>query len=93
MVGASFDPPEENKAFADAHGFGYRLLSDVDHSTGRIYGVERGPDEPYPDYPKRITFLIAPDGTVAKVYEVTDPSAHPGTVLDDVRSMAGSSGA
>ena len=92
MIGASFDTPEENKAFAEAQSFGYRLLSDVDHSTGRTYSVERGPEEPYPDYPKRMTFLIAPDGTVAKVYEVKDPGAHPDTVLEDVRGMASDGG-
>jgi peroxiredoxin len=65
------------------------LLCDVDRAVGRAYGVERAPDEQYPDFPKRITFLIAPDGTVAKVYEVTDVGAHPDEVLADIRALAG----
>ena len=90
MLGASFDTPEENKAFAEDQRFGYRLLSDVDRAVGRQYGVEKAPDEQYPDFPKRITYLIDPDGTVAKVYEVTDPGAHPGEVVDDIRALSAS---
>ena len=84
----SFDTPADNKAFADAQAFGYRLLSDVDHTVGRQYGVERGPDEQFPDFPKRITFLIDPEGVVRRTYVVTDTAAHPGEVLEDVRGLA-----
>jgi peroxiredoxin Q/BCP len=76
--------------FADEHGFGYRLLCDVDRTVGRLYGVEKDPDDKYPDYPKRVTFLIDPGGVVAKVYEVTDPGAHPDEVLADLRGLVGS---
>lgn len=62
------------------------MLSDVDHAVGRQYGAEKGPDEQWPDFPKRVTFLIDPDGKVAKVYEVTDVAAHPDEVLADIQS-------
>ncbi len=84
IIGISFDTSADNKVFAGAQEFGFPLLSDVDHSVGQAYGVERGPDEQYPDYPKRMTFLIDRDGIVAKVYEVTDVGAHTGEVLDDI---------
>jgi peroxiredoxin len=64
------------------------LLSDVDRVVGRAYGVERFPDEPNPQYPKRITFLIDPDGVIARVYEVTDAGAHPAVVLEDLGHLA-----
>jgi peroxiredoxin len=60
----------------------------VDRSVGRSYGVERGPDEQYPDYPKRITYLIDPDGGIAKVYEVSDIDAHPDQVLEDIGALS-----
>lgn len=63
------------------------MLSDVDHAVGRQYGVEKGPDEQWPDFPKRITYLIDREGKVAKVYEVTDVGAHPDEVLADIRSL------
>jgi peroxiredoxin len=64
------------------------LLSDVDRLVGRAYGVERGPDEPNPLYPKRITFIIDPEGVIAQVYEVSDAGAHPAVVLEDLGRMA-----
>ena len=58
----------------------------MDRSVGRAYGVERGADEQYPEFPKRITYLIDPDGVIAKVYEVKDVAAHPDEVLADIRA-------
>jgi len=58
----------------------------VDRAVGRLYGAEKGPDEQWPDFPKRVTYLIDPEGVVAKVYEVTDVAAHPDEVLADIRS-------
>jgi len=43
------------------------LLSDVDRAVGRLYGAAKGADEQYPDFPKRITYLIDPEGGGAKV--------------------------
>ena len=63
------------------------MLCDVDRAVGRVYGAERGAEEQYPDFPKRITFLIDPEGVVAKVYEVTDAGAHPDEVLSDLRAL------
>jgi thioredoxin-dependent peroxiredoxin len=63
------------------------LLCDVDRAVGRAYGVERGADEPYPDYPKRITYLIDPSGNIAKVYVVSDVGAHPDEVLEDIQRL------
>ena len=64
------------------------MLCDVDRSVGRAYGAEKGPDEQYPDFPKRVTYLIDPDGVVAQVYEVKDVGAHPDEVLADIRARS-----
>ena len=77
IVGASFDTPEDNKQFADAEGFPYRLLSDRDRSVGQAYGVAKGHGEQYADFPRRRSFLIDPDGVVRKIYDVTDTAGHP----------------
>jgi len=89
IVGASFDTPAANKQFADAEGFPYRLLSDHDRSVGRAYGVAKGPDEQYTDFPRRRSFLIDPDGVVRKIYDVTDTAGHPQQVLDDLIALGG----
>ena len=63
-------------------------MSDIDRGVGRAYGAARGPDEQYPDFPKRMTFLINPEGHIAKIYEVSDAGAHPEVVLEDLRRIA-----
>ena len=62
-------------------------MSDVDRSVGRDYGVERGADEANPLYPKRVTFLIDPQGIIAQIYEVTDAGAHPEALLEGLRPL------
>ena len=88
ILGISFDTPEENKAFAEAQGFSYRLLSDVDKSVGEVYGTKKAPDEQWADFANRYTFLIDPDGVVRKVYQVKDAGAHPDEVLEDIKTLS-----
>ncbi len=52
------------------------MLSDTDRSVGTAYDVLRDADDPYADYPKRIAYLIDPDGRVAAADEVTDPGGY-----------------
>ncbi len=89
IVGASFDTPADNKRFADAEAFPYRLLSDQDRAVGQAYGVAKGTDEQYADFPRRRSFLIDPDGIVRKIYDVTDTAGHPQQVLDDLIALGG----
>jgi len=84
ILGASFDTVAENRAFADAQEFPYRLLSDTDRTVGRAYGVARADDDPYAPYPRRMSFLIDPAGTVRRVYDVTDVAVHADEVLADL---------
>jgi peroxiredoxin len=84
VLGASFDTPEENLAFADAQQFGFRLLSDVDRQVGATYEVVRPPDGDYPDFPLRIAYLIDPEGIVRKAYEVKDTAGFAAEVLADL---------
>jgi thioredoxin-dependent peroxiredoxin len=89
ILGISYDTPEENRAFAEAQSFPYRLLSDPDRRVSEAYGASKGPDEQFPDFPKRISYLVAPDGTIARRYEVTDVNTHPQHVLDDLQAARG----
>ncbi len=89
VLGASFDTPGENKAFADAEGFPFQLLSDTDHSVGAAYEVIRPADDEYAEYPKRIAYLIDPEGTIRRSYDVTDVSGFAGAVLADLAALRG----
>jgi thioredoxin-dependent peroxiredoxin len=84
VLGVSYDPPEENRAFRDRHGFPFRLLSDADRQVTTRYEATRQPDERHADYPQRISYLIDPEGTIRRAYAVTDPAGHAGEVLADL---------
>lgn len=87
VVGASFDPPPANKQFADAQQFGFPLLSDVDRSAGRAYGVTRDADDQYAAYPQRVSYLIDPDGVIRVGYVVADVDGHADAVLADLARL------
>jgi thioredoxin-dependent peroxiredoxin len=86
-VGVSFDTPEDNRAFAETYDAPLRLLSDVDRTAGQAYETARHPDESFPQFAKRRTYLIDPDGRIRKAYRVTDIKAHPAEVLEDLRAL------
>jgi peroxiredoxin Q/BCP len=88
-VGISFDPVEANRAFAERQALPFRLLSDRDRSVGDRYGVRRDPGDRYPELPRRITYLIDPEGRVARAYSVSDVTTHPAQVLEDLRALRG----
>ena len=89
VFGASFDTPDDNKAFKDAQDFGYPLLSDVDRAVGTAYEVVRAPDHKYANFPERHSYLIDPQGVIAKVYDVTDVGGHAAEVLADLAALTG----
>ena len=88
VIGASFDTVEEQQTFDEAEGFGYTLISDADKSIGRRYHAEREPGEDYYEWglPRRITYLIDPQGQIAATYDLSgqDLAAHAAEVLADI---------
>ena len=72
MVGAALDTVEEQKAFVDGESFPFKLISDPDRAIGRAHDAERAEGEPYYEHglPRRIIYLISPDDTVAKAYDL-----------------------
>ncbi len=86
ILGISFDTPEENNAFHSDRGLSFPLLSDTDRSIGTAYGAQRGPDEAFADFPKRISYLIDPQSVIVKTYEVDDPGGHGAEVFADLQA-------
>jgi peroxiredoxin Q/BCP len=87
ILGASFDTIEDNRAFAENEGFRFPLLCDFERRVGPLYGAARPADDPYPQYARRVTYVIDPEGTVLKTYEVTDIDQHLNELLVDVRNL------
>src|ERR671931_435940 len=87
ILGVSFDPPDKNRKFAELNRFPFRLLSDVDRVVGTAYETKRAPEERSPLQAKRRTYLIDPEGVIAKAYRVVDIAAHPDEVLRDLDQL------
>jgi len=87
LLGISYDSVEENKVFAEAEGFPFKLLSDPDRSVAELYGTKRPDDHQYAVVPRRFSYLIAPDGNIAKAYVVKDLTAHADEVLADLDEL------
>ena len=88
IVGASFDTVEEQKTFADSQGYEFSLLSDPDRVMGTAYEAVRPPDHPFVSLPERITYLISPDGLIAKAYDPSSAASleeHSGQLLEDIK--------
>lgn len=81
VLGVSFDPVEELTAFAEKFEFPYLLLSDTERTIGLAYGAA---DSKEAQHARRISYLIAPDGTIARAYGEVSPERHPAQVLEDL---------
>ena len=92
VIGASFDTVEDQRTFADTEGFDYPLISDADKSIGRRYHAEREPGEDYYDWgvPRRISYLIDPEGRIAAAYNLAgqDFATHAAQVLADIAARS-----
>jgi len=86
ILGVSFDDVPAIKAFAEKFEFPYRLLSDHSEQTGVAYET-RDPGTDKISFSKRLSYLIAPDGTIAKAYKVADVNTHPADVLEDIKKL------
>jgi len=68
----SVDTPETNRAFSQALGLNYPLLSDPSKKIARAYGVV---DEDQP-FASRWTFYIGQDGRILHIDKQVSPSSH-----------------
>ena len=78
ILGVSFDTVAENAAFARKFSFPYRLLCDTARALGMAYGACDAPDA---DAPRRISYVIGPDGLIAHAFPKVDTKTHPAEVL------------
>ncbi|HEY5272744.1 MAG TPA: peroxiredoxin [Acidimicrobiales bacterium] len=90
IVGISFDTVSDNLAWAENQGFAFRLLSDEDHAIGRLYEVEREPDDQYAAFPLRVSYLVDPEGVIRKTFAVTGVADHADSVLEALSALRSS---
>ena len=85
ILGISVDDVASHKAFAEKHGLPFALLADADKSVAKTYGVLR--NYGVMEVARRDTFLVDPQGRVAKHYESVKPDGHSQVVLDDIKAL------
>jgi peroxiredoxin Q/BCP len=83
ILGVSVDDVASHKAFAEKHGLPFTLLADSDKAVVKQYGVLG-----YGGLAaNRETFIIDPQGRVAKHYDKVKPEGHSELVLADIKAM------
>ena len=87
IVGISLDDVETHLAFAEQHGLPFTLLADEGGTVAERYGVLR--NFGVVKLASRQTFLISPDGLVARHYEKVDVNQHSEEVLRDIAALSG----
>jgi thioredoxin-dependent peroxiredoxin len=83
VLGVSPDEPAALRRFADKHDLDFTLLADPDHSVAEAYGVWVEKSMYGKKYMgiQRATFIIGPDGKVAKAFPKVSPKTHDDVIL------------
>lgn len=85
ILGVSLDDAESHKAFAEEHGLPFPLLADTDGKTSTAYGVKTRMFGM--TVAKRQTFIVDPNGNIAKHYEKVKPDQHSAQILADLKEL------
>src|ERR1700752_265301 len=79
ILGVSVDTAESHKEFCAKEGLNFKLLSDPDGTVSNQYGSIM--DYQGKKYSARNTFIIDPNGKIAKVFVKVSPGGHSDEVL------------
>lgn len=85
IVGISVDDVASHKKFQEEHGLPFTLLADKDKQVTKTYGVLKS--FMGLELAQRDTFLIDPEGRIAKHYINVDPKGHSQVVLADIKTL------
>jgi thioredoxin-dependent peroxiredoxin len=82
VYGVSLDSPESHREFREKYDLNFPLLTDEGGRAAETLGVlgDRG-------MARRVTFLLAPDGTISKTYPEVTPQTHAEEILEDASDL------
>lgn len=82
VLGVSGDNADSHKKFCTKEGLNFKLLADTDHKVATAYGslTNLGVVK----FSARHSFLIDPNGKIAKVYTSVNPANHSAEVLAEL---------
>jgi len=89
VFGISDDPIEDLAAFAEKHDLPFDLLSDPDGEVGRAYDSygEKNMFGRTFDGVFRNTYIVDPEGSIARGFEGVSPADHADEVLDAIDEL------
>lgn len=92
VLGISADDQLSHRKFATKHNLNFPLLADTSQDVVQAYGVWQQKSMFGKTYMgiNRQTFLIDPQGNIAKVYPDVDPTHHTKEILEDLQRQASS---
>lgn len=82
IVGVSRDTEKSHREFVKNHNLPFPLAADEDGAIAKSYGVKSTMG-----YSERVSFLVRPDGKIAKVWPKVDPAIHADEVLTAAHSL------
>jgi peroxiredoxin Q/BCP len=82
IFAVSRDPEASHKAFREHYKLPFAMVADAFGAVQRAYRVP--PLRPGSDLTARVTFLVAPDGKIIKVWPEVDPGVNATQVLEAV---------
>ena len=85
ILGVSLDTPQSHKDFCAKEGLSFKLLADTELTISTKYGSIM--EHEGTKMAARNTFLINPEGKIAKVYTGVKPATHSDEVLKDLASL------
>lgn len=85
VLGVSVDTAESHKEFCAKEGLSFKLLSDTDAAVSKKYGSVMNYNGK--ELSARNTFVIDPEGKIAKVFTGVKPDAHSKEVLDTLAEL------
>lgn len=85
VVGISTDDGASHRSFALEQSLPFALLSDAGGTTAQHYGALTNLG--IMKIAKRHTYLIDPDGRIAKAYLKVDPASHAAELLADLKRL------
>jgi peroxiredoxin Q/BCP len=90
VIGVSPDEVAAVKKFAEKFDLDFTLLADADHAVADAYGawVEKSMYGKKYMGVQRATFLIGPDGTIAKAFLKVSPKTHDDVILAALAKLA-----
>jgi peroxiredoxin Q/BCP len=85
ILGVSVDSADSHKSFCAKEGLSFRLLSDAEAKVSTMYGSLM--EYKGAKLSARNTFIINPEGKLAKAYTEVDPAGHSAEVLAALASL------